>query len=124
MMIAGALLAAAACGLLPLAPASLGAPPLRPSTRRSCVRPSAADWQKRLDQTAARQSLHAAEAMSQEAAEEAAVAYDDVSGASLDPARVLAARREEMRFVRDPMAWWLDHPPCDLAVLKDRVRLI
>jgi mannitol/fructose-specific phosphotransferase system IIA component (Ntr-type)/nucleotide-binding universal stress UspA family protein len=27
---------------------------------------------------------------------------------------------EHMRFVRDPMAWWLDHPPCDLAVFKDR----
>jgi amino acid transporter/mannitol/fructose-specific phosphotransferase system IIA component (Ntr-type)/nucleotide-binding universal stress UspA family protein len=25
-----------------------------------------------------------------------------------------------MRFVRDPMAWWLDHPPCDLAVFRDR----
>ena len=31
-MIAGALLVAAACGLLPLAPASLGAPPLRPAS--------------------------------------------------------------------------------------------
>jgi len=27
---------------------------------------------------------------------------------------------EHMRFVRDPMAWWLDHPPCDLAVFKDK----
>jgi APA family basic amino acid/polyamine antiporter len=25
-----------------------------------------------------------------------------------------------MRLVRDPMAWWLDHPPCDLAVFRDR----
>jgi APA family basic amino acid/polyamine antiporter len=24
------------------------------------------------------------------------------------------------RLVRDPMAWWLDHPPCDLAVFRDR----
>jgi len=27
---------------------------------------------------------------------------------------------EHMRFVRDPMAWWLDHPPCDLAVFKNK----
>lgn len=27
---------------------------------------------------------------------------------------------KHMRLVRDPMAWWLDHPPCDLAVFRDR----
>ena len=24
------------------------------------------------------------------------------------------------RLVRDPMAWWTDHPPCDLAIFLDR----
>ena len=34
-----------------------------------------------------------------------AVAFDDVSGASLDPVMVQAARREEMRFVREQQVW-------------------
>lgn len=29
-------------------------------------------------------------------------------------------RDRRATLVRNPMAWWMDHPPCDLAVLKDR----
>ncbi len=29
-------------------------------------------------------------------------------------------RNEHSWFVRDHMAWWFDHPPCDLAVFLDR----
>ncbi len=29
-------------------------------------------------------------------------------------------RRDVHYLVRHPMAWWLDHPPCDLAIFKDR----